>query len=329
MSGPPAGCPPAAPLLIAFTALLCAASPLITFGQPPAVGVSPANEASRVRSYPRGAMRSGAGRVIAEGLIAPEAALYDERNNQFLVSNMNGPLTAKDDNGFISRLAADGGVLELDWIDGRSPDFLLHAPKGMAFRGDELIVADLDAVRVFDRRSGQHIRDWEVPGSYMLNDVAIGDDGTVYVTDTGGDFGTPPGAVYAIGEDGKPRLLARGAELERPNGLVYYERSLLVAAYASDANEVYRLGLDGRKAPYGTVPARTLDGLIRLPDGTLLVTSWSSNSVYRLLGSGPHAELVASGVLTPAQIAYDAKNSQLLVPDPLANRVVLFPIEWR
>jgi len=321
--------PTAPTALIAFASLFVAAAlPPAALAQAPVAVVS-SREASKVRSYPLGSAHAGSGRVIGEGLVAPEAALYDDRANEFVVSNMNGALTAKDDNGFISRLSTDGRVLELDWIDGRSEDFTLHAPKGMVFRGDELIVADLEAVRVFDRRSGKHIRDWPVPDSYMLNDVAVGDDGTVYVTDTGGDYGTPPGAVYAIGNDGKPRVLAKGKELERPNGLVYYEGALLVAAYASDANEVYRLGLDGRKAPFATVPAKELDGLVRLPDGTLLVTSWAGNAVYRLLGSGAHAEIVATGILTPAQIAYDPKSSQLLVPDPLEDRVVLFPIEWR
>jgi sugar lactone lactonase YvrE len=319
------GAPPAR---VVFGALLVLAYPAIALAQAPAAIVSSSRDA-KLHSYPIGVAHSGTGRVITDGLVAPEAALYDERRNEFIVSNMNGPLTAKDDNGFISRLSADGSVLELLWIDGRSEDFLLHAPKGMAFRGDELVVADLEAVRVFDRRSGKHIRDWEAPNSYMLNDVAVGDDGTVYVTDTGGDFGTPPGAVYAIGNDGKPRLLAKGPELERPNGLVFDDGALLVASYATASAEVYRLAPDGRKQPYATVPSKQLDGLTRLPDGTLLVTSWAGKSVYRLLGSGGHAQLVASGLLSPAQLAYDPMNSQLLVPDPLQDRVVLFPIDWR
>ena len=43
-----------------------------------------------------------------ERLYRAETALYDDREDQFIVSNLNGALTAKDDNGFISRLGRTG-----------------------------------------------------------------------------------------------------------------------------------------------------------------------------------------------------------------------------
>ncbi len=224
--------------------------------------------------------------------------------------------------------ARDGRVIDLHWIDGLKPDFTLHAPKGMAFRGDELVVADLEAVRVFDRKSGAHIRDYQIPDSYMLNDVAVGDDGKIYVTDTGGDYGTPPGAVYAIGDDGKPSLIAQGREARAAERARLRQR--LVARRTVLGKR--RRRLQARSPAATRLPTR------RCPRSSSTVSrgfrtarcsprAGPTSSVYRLLGS--HAELLATGILTPAQISYDPKHSQLLVPDPLENQVVLFPIEWR
>src|SRR5690606_1062946 len=114
--------------------------------------------------------------IVSEGLLGPETVLHDTESDVSLVSNVNGDLSGKDDNGFISRVSPEGKVLELKWIDGASADVTLHAPKGMAFRRDVLLVADIDTVRVFDRKSGKPFGNWPVNGSTFLNDIAVTSD---------------------------------------------------------------------------------------------------------------------------------------------------------
>ncbi|NIP81802.1 MAG: hypothetical protein GWM90_22320, partial [Gemmatimonadetes bacterium] len=59
-------------------------------------------------------------RVEDAGLQTPESVLHDDRADVYLVSNINGAPTERDDNGFISRVGPDGTVLELRWIDGEA-----------------------------------------------------------------------------------------------------------------------------------------------------------------------------------------------------------------
>src|SRR3989441_12055605 len=87
------------------------------------------------------------------GFLTPESVLYDSAQDVYFVSNINGSPTAKDNNGFISRVRPDGAVENLKFIEGGHNGVTLHAPKGMALRGDTLWVADIDVVRAFDART--------------------------------------------------------------------------------------------------------------------------------------------------------------------------------
>src|SRR5690606_21634879 len=91
----------------------------------------------------------------------------------------------------------------------------LHAPKGMAIKGDTLFVADIDTVRMFHRETGAVLGARGVPGATFLNDIAVGPDGTVYVSDSGlrggaqGLESAGTDAVYRFGPDGAPQAVAR------------------------------------------------------------------------------------------------------------------------
>lgn len=165
--------------------------------------------------------------VFAEGLQGPESALYDAQADFYLVSNINGGATDKDDNGFISRITPDGKNYESRWIDGAAADITLNAPKGMAFRGNLLMVADIDTVRLFDRNTGRPAGAWPVPNSTFLNDLAVGPGGVLYATDTAinlaGGQAQPSGTAKLLrfeSDQKVPTVLASGEALGGPNGLV-------------------------------------------------------------------------------------------------------------
>ena len=113
----------------------------------------------------------------ARGFEAPESVLYDADRGLLYVSNVNGQPTAKDGNGYISRLRPDGTLLERRWIQG------LDAPKGMALAGDRLYVTDIDHIAVIDPENGRTIRHLPAAGARFLNDAAAGADGAVYFSD--------------------------------------------------------------------------------------------------------------------------------------------------
>lgn len=327
----------------------------------------------------RGARETGAGaapgdsaathpQTIADiGLASPETVLYDAVEDVYLVSNINGDASAADGNGFISKLAPDGHVLTLKWIEGGKNGATLNGPKGMIYLGDTLFVADVDAVRLFNLRSGAPMGERPMPGRVGLNDLAIGSDGRVYVTDLGPDSATaapapkrgkarrgearteqPGGAVLRLeAKGGTP--IAEGPNLERPDGIVGGSGKLFVAPFGG--SDIYQLplppvrrGADSTRSPAAAdsapagadttaggptrvaqVPTGTLDGLLRLADGAMLVTSWQGSAVYRI-AEGGKVDTLATGIDSPAQMGLDTRRGRLLVPSLRKNAIVVLPL---
>lgn len=84
---------------------------------------------------------------IIEGFSHPESITADSTGKIF-VSNIGAALepTAKDGDGFITELSADGAVIERFF----TPKGALNAPKGLAAINDVLYVADIDRIVGFN-----------------------------------------------------------------------------------------------------------------------------------------------------------------------------------
>lgn len=247
------------------------------------------------------------------GFRTPESVLHDPQQDVYFVSNVNGDPFAKDGNGFIAKVSPDDERVEI-FIQGGQGKVELHAPKGMAVVHDTLVVADIDVLRLFHRRTGAPLGRLVVEGASFLNDVAIGpDDKTLYVTDTGLAPGFKPSgtdAVYRV-VDGKTSKLASGPDLGQPNGLLPEKNGTWVVTFGS--GELYWLDNRGRRDRIQKLPQGGLDGIVRTRDGRLLVSSWKAAAVY---GGTPPSDFtpVLSGVASPADIGYDKKRNRLLVP---------------
>jgi len=264
--------------------------------------------------------------VAGAGLATPESMLHDQAADVYLVSNINGIPSGKDNNGFISRVSPDGKVASLKWIEGGQKGVTLHAPKGLAIHGDTLYVSDIDCVRRFSRTTGTAEGETCIEGATFLNDVTAGSDGTVYVTDTGiridASGVTPTGtdAVYRLAPGQEATAVIKTTDLQRPNGIVTTTDGLIVVPFGS--SEIFHIDAKGTRHVMGKLPAGQLDGLVRLPDGTLLVSSWEGKAVYRRSPSG-EAKAFIEDVASPADIGYDAKRRRVLVPVFTEDRLVI------
>jgi hypothetical protein len=259
--------------------------------------------------------------VRGVGFQAPESVLHDAVADVYLVSNVNGAPGAQDGNGFISRLAPDGTLLTLKWLAGGVGGVRLDAPKGMALIGDTLYVADINVLRSFDRTSGAPKGDVVISSAGYLNDVAAGSDGTVYVSDSG--FRVIKGvaelrksgtdAIYAVDRTGIARVLIKGAELGQPDGLFVDAQGLAVV---NRAGQLSRVTPQGQRELLATLPGAGLDGLAQTPGGRWIVSSWETSTVYMTSAPGAAGafEPLITELTSPADLAYDAKRRQVLVP---------------
>lgn len=267
---------------------------------------------------------------LTEGFALPECVIHDRRHDVYLVSNMNGGPHDLDDNGYITKLSPDGTVLDKKWIDGTKPDVQLDAPRGMALDDTTLYVADATAIRLFDRDTGKQTGSWPVPDAHFPNDLRIDRDGTLVATETGihlapeGPIPEGTSVIWRYDHTGKPTAIARGDELLGPNGIAITDAGIVLVAFLG--TDIYRLTADGHRDPIATLPHGELDGLVELADGSFLVTSWEANGIYRVWPDGHYyLALHSAAMVGAASIEYDFDREQLLIPNALANNVLIEP----
>jgi sugar lactone lactonase YvrE len=254
--------------------------------------------------------------TFKEGLSTPESVLYDAETDTYLVSNINGAPAEKDNNGYITELSPDGTVVHAKLVAGGEKGVTLHAPKGLALVKGVLYVADIDTVRLFDRKTGAPRGEAKVPGATFLNDLTASPDGKVYLSDSGWSPKFEPtgtDALYVVEPGKKPKVkaLLKSKDLGQPNGLFATKDTLYVAF--SVAPEVRAYDLKGKaKGEPMKVPHASLDGLVMVGED-FFVSSWEGKAVYRGKPGGEFTAVV-SDVVAPADIGFDSKRGRVLIP---------------
>ncbi len=209
---------------------------------------------------------------IASGLSAPEGVATD--GETLFISNVAGEGDAKDGEGWISRLAMDGAILEEKWVEG------LNAPKGLALRDGKLFVSDYDAYHVIDVASGTIENTYPVEGAGFLNDVTVWRS-DVFLSDSGSS------RIFQIDENGYKEWLADD-RLRGVNGLTPDGDRLLIATMSSGSLfETIGAG-DLTEIATGMENA---DGIAVLDDGSYLVSSWPGQ-IWHVSSEGQTTELV-------------------------------------
>jgi sugar lactone lactonase YvrE len=266
------------------------------------------------------------------GLQTPESVRYDPELDVYYVSNINGNPSAKDGNGFIVVVRADstGSPFKV-LVQGGKGGAKLDAPKGLALVGDTLWVADIDHVRAFNRRTGAPIADINLSSqkATFLNDVAVGGDGNVYVTDTGIAFDAK-GGVSHPGTDqifkvvGRKATAIKADSLNSPNGITWDSTNgrFLLAPFSGSSVQTWKEG-DKSTTTLAT-GAGQYDGIEVLHDGRILVTSWGDSTV-NVVQNGVLSKLI-TGVSGPADIGVDTKRMVVAIPRFTDNKVEYYKI---
>jgi DNA-binding beta-propeller fold protein YncE len=285
--------------------------------------------AEKPRHYPTDSVENAAHRVgVVEGFYGPESVRYSPDQDVYFVSVMAGPGSQKDNNGYIVQLdAAQLGTGKLFAVGGKN-GVHLDAPKGLAIHGDTLWTTDIDVLRAFDRFSGKPLGqiDLRPRGAVMLNDIALGPDGTIYVTDTGilmsavGVIYEGGDKVFAIGPNRSVNIVAHGNVLGRPNGVTWDPKGKrwLVVSFDPWHSELYALHpSDSTRIILATGKGK-FDGIEALADGRFLVSCWTDSSVHAF-SDGQDRQIVRN-VPTPADIGIDTRRGRLAIPTG-GNRV--------
>lgn len=278
--------------------------------------------ATAADGYATGVSSSEARFVVnITGFVNPESVRYDPDQDAFLISNMVGYGSLKDGNGYISCVSAADPNRSIVLVQGGKHGAVLNAPKGIAIHGDTLWVADIDVLRAFDRHSGAPLAtiDFSPLGAVQLNDVAVGPDGTIRVTDTGilmneaGAVHTGPDRIFAV-KNGAISTVASGPQLRQPNGITWdaVGKRWIVVSFDPFVGEVATFTDGDRQRHVIRTGTGKLDGVEVLPSGAIMFSSWADSSVH-LLENGRERKIIRD-VPVPADIGVDTRRNRVAIP---------------
>ncbi len=257
--------------------------------------------------------------AVVTGFSGPEAVRYDSVGDVWFVANFNGDPVG-DANGYISRVTADGRIDSLRFMTGTAAA-PLHGPRGMFIRGDTLWAADANGVHAFHRVTGAQLTFHDLssfePG--FLNDVAVGADGALYVTDTGRE------RIHRIGPDGITTVLDRDRRTGPTNGITPDGTSgrFLIAGWRAGGMVRTWDPTTGAVTDIGTATTGRFDG-IESVGGRIVVASQADSSLH-LIADGVETRIVRTPG-APADIGIDTRRGRVAVPYIALDRVDIWTL---
>jgi hypothetical protein len=256
------------------------------------------------------------------GLAHPVCVIVDPGNGNYFIANVNGAPSARDNNGFITKLDPQGKVVALKFI-ASTEAAPLHAPKGLAVIGKTLYVLDIDRVRGYDTERGGLLRDIDMTPyqARFLNDLTRDAEGDLYLSDSGSNFV----AKIEPAHDHRVTILARGAQLAGANGLTVHPKTGQLVVVTWGTGRVLEVTKEGEVKPWLDRTFEKLDGADFDADGVLYFSAYAEGKVYRV-GADGKASVFREGLLTPADINIDRPKRLLLIPSFAGDSVRSVPL---
>lgn len=252
---------------------------------------------------------------------APESVLYDHTQGILYVSNISGIPDQRDGNGFISKLALEGELIERKWISG------LNAPKGMAISQGRLYVADIDELVEIDPIAGEIVYRHAAPNAKFLNDVAVDSDGNVYVSDSFDN------TIYRL-NGGTLSIWLRSDALAGPNGLLVDGDRMIIGSWGTTPEGGEPIPGQLKYVIFGQQhvgnlgagnPIGFMDGVEADGNGGYLATDWLGGRLLRIDQSGTAEVLLELGQGS-ADLEVLLDQDLIIIPLMTQGKVVAYRI---
>lgn len=250
---------------------------------------------------------------------APESFIVDPEDGSYYVSNVNGDPSAKDGNGYISKINSSANLIIQKFIGGQKDGVVLNAPKGLVIIGKKIYVTDIDAVKGFDKETGKpsDVFDLSKINAKYLNDIAADDNGILYTSDT------VTNQIFKIdtAKEGAVSVLNGANQLGGPNGLFFNPKTKNLMVVTWETGCILEIDRQGKIHTLKRGLMR-LDGLDYDRQDNLYVSSFEKGEIYKIpfMGRGP-IQIFMGNLITPADISCDRINDEILIPSFKGNSV--------
>ena len=253
-------------------------------------------------------LHSFVGNARSQLLNQPESIEYDPIEDRYLISNYgDGTIVTFDENG------------EQEYLyTGLGQCVGLHIVNGILF-----VNRAADGLNGYDLETGDLVIELTIPGMNFFNDITSDGSEYLYIT----DWYQTNCKIYKISlEDYSYSTYVPGG-YSYTNGILYDGRRnrIITVGYIQNnfsRNYIITFDLDDPSQVNLYDPGvQAFDGLSIDNEGNIYVSAWLEDAVYRFMGGDldSSAELVAPGLLDPADIFYDTRNNVLCIPNFSSN----------
>jgi len=191
----------------------------------------------------------------------------------------------------------------------------LNAPKGLGIYKGKLYVADISNIVVIDIKKGVIDKTIPVEGAEGLNDISVGGDGVVWVSDS------EKNKIYRV-ENGKASVYLEN--LKGANGVLMRGKDF----YIVDAGGAYKVNSDKTMTKISDGMEGGTDGIEKVSGNDFLVSCWQGALWY--VHADGTKELLFDGKsqkTNTADIGFDPKTKIVYVPTFWRNSVIAFEVK--
>ena len=241
----------------------------------------------------------------------------------YFISSTNG-----DDVGWVSKLAADGSMIDSRWATD------LRHPMGMRVSGKRLWINNTTEIVGLNLDNPSDRIVYPIDGAISLNDLATDSSGHAYVSDSMNsrvvrvDLATGENSTYISTLPSSPNgVLIQGDRLYIASWGVMSDRPEERAEWITKtAGDLYWVSLkDAKKSRHIIAPELgNLDGVEIDRNGNIYVSDWESGELYKIssgtktvIGLGQYGQGLAD-------IGLNSLTGELVLPVMLSNEVLFF-----
>jgi len=241
----------------------------------------------------------------------------------YFISSTNG-----DDVGWVSKLAADGSMIDSRWATD------LRHPMGMRVSGKRLWINNTTEIVGLNLDNPDDRIVHPIDGVISLNDLATDSSGRAYLSDSMNsrvvrvDLATGENSTYISTLPSSPNgVLVQGDRLYIASWGVMSDRPEERAEWITKtAGDLYWVSLkDSKKSRNIIVPELgNLDGVEIDQKGNIYVSDWESGKLYKISSGTKTVVSLGQYGQGLADIGLNSLTGELVLPVMLSNEVLFF-----
>jgi hypothetical protein len=194
---------------------------------------------------------------------------------------------------------------------------MTNGPYGIEVVGDRIYACAGGSIQGFRLSDGMSVFN-KATGASFLNGLTHDDAGLLYATDFSGK------KIYKINPATNTSSVFVASTTSTPNGIIFDQANnrLVYVSWGSSA-KIYGVSLvDSSTSVLKTTSLSNIDGVAMDGTGRVYTASWGANALHRFKADfSGSAELITSGLSSPADIFYNLKTDTIGIPNSGNNTI--------